>query len=492
MLSYAATVTVPAPLTALMSAVAVDAAPASLLAAMAADAASPHGAAAAASAAYSSTTRSFRFVQAVPVAPYLIALAAGELASRELGPRSRVWSEPSMVSAGEHEFADTEAFVAAAEAVVGPYVWGRYDLLLLPPSFPYGGMENPCLTFVTPTLLAGDRSLANVVAHEVAHSWSGNLVTNARWGDFWLNEGLTVFLERKILQRLQGDATWAFHASGGWRSLRDEVARLGATQPFTCLAVDLSGGVDPDDAFSRIPYEKGFAFLVHLERLAGGAQPFEAFLRDAYLPRFAYGAVTTAEFRDAYTLAFPAASASIDWETWLHAPGMPPVDVSASYDTPLRDAADAAAMAWHTRDVLATGTPASPDGWPQAQAWASSEQLVAFLERLSELRAMTPLALPALKALDAAYALSAARNAEVRAAWLRLRVAAGDADCLPAVRTFLTEQGRMKYLRPLYRQLRRSRVPALRTAAADIFAQARAGYHPIAAKMVAQDLEQQA
>jgi leukotriene-A4 hydrolase len=256
--------------------------------------------------------------------------------------------------------------------------------------------------------------------------------------------------------------------------------------------VDLSGGVDPDDAFSRIPYEKGFAFLVHLERLAGGAQPFEAFLRDAYLPRFAYGAVTTAEFRDAYTLAFPAASASIDWETWLHAPGMPPVDVSASYDTTLRDAADAAAMAWHMRDVLATGTPASPDGWPPAQAWASSEQLVAFLERLSELRAMTPMALPALKALDAAYSLSAARNAEVRAAWLRLRVAAGDADCLPAVRTFLTEQGRMKYLRPLYRQLRRSRVPALRTAAGDIFAQARAGYHPIAAKMVAQDLEQQA
>ena len=494
MRSYAATVTVPAQLTALMSAVAVDDgdAPASLLAAAACDAASPHGAAAAAKAAYpgSESTRTFRFVQRVPVAPYLIALAAGELSSRELGPRSRVWSEPSMVAAGEHEFADTEAFVAAAESVVGPYVWGRYDLLLLPPSFPYGGMENPCLTFVTPTLLAGDRSLANVVAHEVAHSWSGNLVTNASWGDFWLNEGLTVFLERKILQRLRGDGVWAFHAAGGWRSLKEEVARLGAEHPYTRLVVDLSGGADPDDAFSRIPYEKGFAFLVHLERCAGGPAAFEAFLRDAYLPRFAYGAVDTAAFRSSYDAAFPAASAGVDWQAWLHAPGMPPDDVAAGYDTSLRNASDAAAMAWHTCDVLATGTPAAPGGWPLAATFASSEQLVAFLERLAELRSATPLALPAVRALDAAYALSVTRNAEVRAAWLRLRVAAGDVACLDAAAAFLTEQGRMKYLRPLYRQLRRSKAPQLRAAAADIFARARGAYHPIAAKMVAQDLGQ--
>jgi len=476
-----------------MSAVAVEEAdaPASLLAAAACDAASPHGGAAAAAAAYPGAgTRTFRFVQRVPVAPYLIALAAGELSSRELGPRSRVWSEPSMVAAGEHEFADTEAFVAAAEAVVGPYVWGRYDLLLLPPSFPYGGMENPCLTFVTPTLLAGDRSLANVVAHEVAHSWSGNLVTNAGWGDFWLNEGLTVFLERKILQRLRGDGVWAFHAAGGWRALREEVARLGPEHPYTRLVVDLGGGADPDDAFSRVPYEKGFACLVHLERCAGGPAAFEAFLRDDYLPRFAYGAVTTADFVAAYRGAFPAAAAAVDWQAWLHAPGMPPVDVAAGYDTALCDASDAAAMAWHTADVLGTGTPAAAGGWPAPCAFASSEQLVAFLERLAELRAATPLALPAVRALDAAYALSGARNAEVRAAWLRLRVGAGDVDCLAAAEAFLTEQGRMKYLRPLYRQLRRSKAPQLRAAAADIFARARGAYHPIAAKMVAQDLGQ--
>ena len=144
------------------------------------------------------------------------------LVSAELGPRSRVWSEPSMVAAGAFEFAGTEAVLAAGEAIAGPYVWGRYDLLLLPPSFPYGGMENPCLTFVTPTLLAGDRSLANVVAHEIAHSWTGNLVTNASWGDFWLNEGWTVFLERRILRARAGEATWHFHAAAGWMDLRDE------------------------------------------------------------------------------------------------------------------------------------------------------------------------------------------------------------------------------------------------------------------------------
>ena len=144
----------------------------------------------------------FNFEQKVPVPSYLIAIVVGALESREIGPRSRVWSEPSMADASAYEFAETEEFIATAESIVGPYVWGRYDLLVLPPTFPYGGMENPCLTFVTPTLLAGDRSLANVVAHEIAHSWTGNLVGCTTWEHFWLNEGHTVFLERKIGQRM--------------------------------------------------------------------------------------------------------------------------------------------------------------------------------------------------------------------------------------------------------------------------------------------------
>jgi leukotriene-A4 hydrolase len=146
--------------------------------------------------------RAFAWKQAVPTSTYLIAIAVGDLESREISKRCRVWSEPSMVEKVEYEFAETEKFLAAAEALTCPYQWGRYDVLCLPPSFPYGGMENPCLTFVTPTLLAGDRSLADVVAHEIAHSWTGNLVTNASWEHFWLNEGWTVWLERRIMMRV--------------------------------------------------------------------------------------------------------------------------------------------------------------------------------------------------------------------------------------------------------------------------------------------------
>jgi leukotriene-A4 hydrolase len=146
--------------------------------------------------------RAFAWKQSVPTSTYLIAIAVGELESREISNRCRVWSEPSMVDKVAYEFAETEKFLAAAESLTCPYQWGRYDVLCLPPSFPYGGMENPCLTFVTPTLLAGDRSLADVVAHEIAHSWTGNLVTNASWEHFWLNEGWTVWLERSVFNLL--------------------------------------------------------------------------------------------------------------------------------------------------------------------------------------------------------------------------------------------------------------------------------------------------
>jgi len=318
-ITYGARVTVPAPLTALMSAIPVG-----------------EGEAA------DGDKTAFTFAQAVPIPPYLLALAVGNVESRDIGPRSKVWSEPEMVEAGAFEFSETEAFLVAAEEVAGPYVWGRYDLLLLPPSFPYGGMENPCLTFVTPTLLAGDRSQAHVVAHEIAHSWSGNLVTNLTWEHFWLNEGFTVFIERKIMNKLYGKAVFDFNAIAGLMELQETVDRLGADHPHTVLMPVLEGGVDPDDVFSKVPYEKGFAFLVHLEHMtrgegqgqgqgqaaaglrapdaAGGTAAFAAFLI-AHFERHRFGCVTSEEFRTAYTESFPSASAAVDWETWLHRPG---------------------------------------------------------------------------------------------------------------------------------------------------------------------------
>jgi leukotriene-A4 hydrolase len=183
-----------------------------------------------------------------------------------------------MVDAGAYEFAETETFLKIGEDLLGPYVWGRYDVLLLPPSFPYGGMENPCLTFVTPTLLAGDRSNADVIAHEIAHSWTGNLVTNKTWEHFWLNEGFTVFIERKIYGRIYDEKTRHFKAIGGWKALLESVNTFGADSPLTALVPDLKG-IDPDDAFSSVPYEKGFNFLFYLETLVGIPE-FEKFLKD--------------------------------------------------------------------------------------------------------------------------------------------------------------------------------------------------------------------
>ena len=264
-------------------------------------------------------TSTYHFVQEVPMSTYLVAIAGnnwvwfifwnnvlgGALESRVIGPRSRVWCEAEMVEAAAYEFAETEQFIKTGEDLLGPYVWGQYDLLVLPPSFPYGGMENPCLTFVTPTLLAGDRSLANVVAHEIAHSWTGNLVTNSTWEHFWLNEGHTVFIERKIIGRMYGQPQLEFQAIGGWtgngskkvdswlveitnhraKGQVETVDTLGASNPYTCLVIKNNGDIDPDDAFSRIPYEKGFSLLWYLQSIFG-AEKFEGFLKGTDVTHF--------------------------------------------------------------------------------------------------------------------------------------------------------------------------------------------------------------
>ena len=209
------------------------------------------------------------YITYVCLQSYLIAIAGGKLESRKIGPRSHVWSEREYVDKAAHDFAETEIMLQKAEDLCGPYVWGIYDILVLPPSFPYGGMENPCLTFATPTLLAGDRSLASVIAHEIAHSWTGNLVTNSNFEHFWLNEGFTVFTERKIGGRMYGEPMRHFSAMGGWRSLKYSIDIQGHDNPLTALVVDLDG-VDPDDAFSVVPYEKGSTFLWYLEDTVGG------------------------------------------------------------------------------------------------------------------------------------------------------------------------------------------------------------------------------
>ncbi|XP_063073857.1 leukotriene A-4 hydrolase-like [Engraulis encrasicolus] len=268
----------------------------------------------------------YRFRQPVPMPSYLIAIVVGALESREIGPRTRVWSEKEYVDKAAFEFSETESMLKTAESLAGPYVWGQYDILVLPPSFPYGGMENPCLTFATPTLLAGDKSLSNVIAHEISHSWTGNLVTNKTWEHFWLNEGHTVYLERMIGRALESEQFRQFKAMGGWKDLQDSVNTFGANSPLTNLVPDLNE-VDPDVAFSSVPYEKGFALLYHLEELMGGPEVFMGFVK-SYIQLFAYSSVTSEEWKT-YLFTYFKDKVDIlnkvDWNAWMHTPGMPPV-----------------------------------------------------------------------------------------------------------------------------------------------------------------------
>ncbi|KAL4448420.1 hypothetical protein ABPG75_005639 [Micractinium tetrahymenae] len=436
-----------------------------------------------------SGTKVWRFKQAQAIPSYLLALAVGNLESRRLGPISHVWSEPEMVEAGAYEFAETQSFLDAAASLAGPYQWGVYDILLLPPSFPYGGMENPCLTFVTPTLLAGDRSLANVVAHEIAHSWTGNLVTNKSWEHFWLNEGFTVYLERKIMGRLCGEKMYQFQASQGWLKLKNTVHKqLSPEHPFTALAPDLSGGVDPDDAFSSIPYEKGFAFIHYLQELVGGSEKFEPFFKQ-YVQTFAGTPLTSDDFKTFFLGYFKdcEATKAIDWDTWFYAPGMPPV--TNTYDESLGQAAYELAKKWHTSDVMGIGS-SGPQGASadDIKGW-SSTQIVAFLDKLAELRALQPLHPSICRKMDELYDLDSRHNSEIRCSWFQLCINAGDDAILPRVAEFLKEQGRMKFLRPLYRALNGSKSEAARHLALNTFKQQRNAYHPIASKMVAVDLK---
>jgi leukotriene-A4 hydrolase len=296
----------------------------------------------------SATQNIFDYEQQIPVPTYLIALAVGKLESAVIGPRSKVWTEREMLNQAVYEFAETESFIAAAEQFLPKYSWGVYDLLLLPPSFPFGGMENPMLTFVTPTLLAGDRSLANVIAHEIAHSWSGNLVTNRNWEHFWLNEGFTVFTERRIIARTKSEQEAELHSLIGLNELRNNIEEYNTTghMELTKMIPELNN-VDPDDAFSSVPYEKGYNFLYYLSKLVG-MDKFERFL-NVYFTTFAYKTLTSQEMKSFFLSYFQdkvpsSVLAEIDWDGWFYNEGMPLKE--NPFDTTLADAAVELANLW--------------------------------------------------------------------------------------------------------------------------------------------------
>ncbi|XP_046747332.1 leukotriene A-4 hydrolase [Diprion similis] len=386
-----------------------------------------------------------KFRQPVPIPVYLIALAVGKIVSKRIGPKSHVWAEKEFIEQSAFEFSETEIMLKTAEDICGPYVWEIYDLLILPPSFPFGGMENPCLTFVTPTLLAGDRSLADVVAHEISHSWTGNLVTNANFEHFWLNEGFTMFVERKINGRMYGDKFRDFSAIAGVKALREAVETIGETNQLTKLVPNLTN-VDPDDAFSTIPYEKGHTFLYYIEQLLGGPEVFEPFLR-SYLHKYQYKSIVTSTWKDYLYDYFKDKVDilnSIDWDTWLYKPGMPPV--IPAYDTTLAQVCKELADRWLQWDENTT-SPFDASDITQL----SSNQKIEFLAEL--LLANETLSQKKLEVMNQVYKLDLVKNAEIRFRWIRLSLKGRWRAKVSLALTFVTEQGRMKFVRPIYRDL---------------------------------------
>ena len=408
-----------------------------------------------------------RFRMTNPVPPYLIAIGVGDVAFQAIDERTGVWTEPSQLAAAHHEMIPTAAMVDAAEQLYGPYRWGRYDLLILPPSFPFGGMENPRLTFATPTIIAGDRSLVSLVAHELAHSWSGNLVTNATWADFWLNEGFTVYFENRIMEALEGPERALMLQSLGWGELESSLASLPPAD--TRLKLDLAGR-DPDDGMTDVAYEKGAAFLHTIERIVGRDR-FDAWLK-GYFERNAFRPMTTERFLEdirANLVTTRALEDQLMMDAWIYQPGMP-----SNWQPPVSTAfvpVDAAARAF-----FADKGPASAIPWA---GWSTQERQRFLAWRPETLRDGADwLTAAQLADLEATLNLREEGNAEVLFAWLQIAVQHRYQPAVPTLEKFLTTMGRRKFVLPLFASLW-AEGDWGRPIATRLYAQARPGYHPV-------------
>lgn len=416
--------------------------------------------------------RAWRFRLDNPVPPYLIAIAVGDLEFASLGRRTGVYTEPSRLAAAAAEFPEVEAMVEAAEALYGPYLWGRYDLLILPPSFPFGGMENPRLTFATPTIVAGDRSLVSLVAHELAHSWSGNLVTNATWDDFWLNEGFTVYFENRIMEAVYGRDRALMLQALEWEEMIEELA--GMEPADTRLHLNLAGR-DPDDGMSAVAYDKGATFLRTVERILG-RERLDAWMK-GYFERNAYRPMTTARFMEDIRTHLVRGDAGLEQalmlDEWVYQPGLPSnarQPVSRAFEP-----VDAAAQAF------ATGGAAPASLWA---GWSTQERQRFLAWRPEGHAAGAPwLSAERLTALESGLDLREEGNSELVFAWLQIAVAHRYEPALPTLEHFLTSQGRRKFILPLFQSLW-AQGDWGRPIATRVYAQARPGYHSVTTNSV--------
>lgn len=404
----------------------------------------------------------FRMGQSIP--SYLMALAVGDLVFENLGQQTGVYAEPGMLDKAVFEFAETENMLRAASDLYGDYAWERYDILLLPPSFPFGGMENPRLNFVTPTILAGDRSLTSLIAHELAHSWSGNMVTNATWNDFWLNEGFTVYFEYRIIEALYGYDYAEMLASISMQDLKDEIETLSASGQLDRSSLKARwDGLDPDEGVSPIAYDKGYFFLRRLEELAGRAA-FDRFL-NKYFADHAFISIDTE-----YFIEYARRNLQIEWtenfiNNWIYGEGLPD-------DIPVVSSERFAAADRELADWLGGKSPETLN----TENW-SSHEWQHFLRQMPE-----DIGAEEMKKLDDVFAFSHSENAEVFFLWAMLAIKANYEYALNPIEDFLMHTGRRKFVLPLYREMFKQ--APIKDRAHTIYQKARPNYHFVTANAV--------
>lgn len=413
----------------------------------------------------------YRFEMEIPIPTYLIALAVGDIAYKPIDSRSGVYTEPIMLDRATAELSDIPAMMKAAEELGGPYRWGNYDVLIAPPSFPIGGMENPRLTFATPTIIAGDKSLVSLIAHEMAHSWSGNLVTNATWDDLWLNEGFTTYFERRIMEKITDKSYTEMLWELGYQDMESDLKTMGMDSADTRLKVNLTKR-HPGDAFSNIPYEKGAVFIKLLEESVG-RQKFDVWL-NAYFSNFAFKPTTTEDclkFMDEKLFdGDTALKNKIQVDRWVYKPGLPE---NCPRSKPTRFE-----VVNNTRSAFENGTMAKS---LNTQNWTTHEWLH-FLRGLSH-----PLPIDKMQDLETTFQLTTTGNSEIADEWYKLCISSKYSAAYPAMEQFLTTVGRKKFLEPLYSEMLKT--DEGKKMALSIFEKAKLNYHPQTADKISKMLK---
>jgi len=404
----------------------------------------------------------YTFEMNQPIPSYLLALAVGDVEFRSVGEHTGVYATPDLINAAEYEFAEMEQLLVSAEELYGKYAWERYDLLVLPAAFPFGGMENPRLTFATPTIIAGDRSLVSLVAHELAHSWSGNLVTNSTWDDFWLNEGFTVYFEQRIMEAVYGREISEMLACLSYQGLVDEVDAIMDVNPNdTHLRLHLKDR-NPDDGMTAIAYDKGYMFLRLMEETVG-RDNFDTFL-NTYFNENAFKVMDTdnfIEYLKSNLLTTPELLAAVNLEAWIDGSGLP--DNCPKVESERINAVDAAIQSW------ASGNLSTEDlNW---ENWLYQERY-RFLTNIP-----AEVSLEKLNELNTHYSISSTGNNEVLFAWLEQAIRKGHTDSYPRLEKFLVNVGRRKFLTPLYSAMLETDQKQM---ALDIYKKARPNYHSVA------------